>query len=50
MSEPEVWVVTCEHCEYRYVASTVSEADDQLEEHWRITNHWVRSSRASDSN
>jgi hypothetical protein len=35
------WVVTCEHCDFRYDAMTEQDASNHLEKHRRATNHWV---------
>lgn len=35
------WVVTCEHCDYRYDATTEQDASKHLDKHRRATNHWV---------
>jgi len=35
------WIVTCEHCDYRYDATTEQDASKHLEKHRGVTNHWV---------
>jgi hypothetical protein len=35
------WIVTCEHCDYRYDATTEQDASKHLERHRRASNHWV---------